>query len=173
MNEKMARINQEMTTEENEMANRVSSLPTEDGPFATDGCRRPLKIEEVVLDLISGELAANPRVAAETVQERVYLSVVNRLQAGSVPEYVAKAAANLYEELIEAISNPSIPERRITTEDFQNFLESYLWSTYSADGLSRLSAPAIYDFMTERGFTSVTIDDITTAKNQLMLDGKI
>jgi hypothetical protein len=147
----------------------VSSLPKE-GVFIMD-CKR-LPIAEVVLDLISHELQMPPFVAAETVQERVYESIVNRIQPGCIPEYVAKAAANLYEELIEATNNPSIPERKITTEDFQNFLQPYLLSTYG-DGLGRLSAIAIYEFMTVRGFTTVTVDDITVAKNQLMLDGKI
>jgi hypothetical protein len=124
-----------------------------------------MNVIDQTLETVRNCLLSEPKVAAETVREQVYKSIVDILPAGCIPENVAEAAEKLFEQLVIAQNN-SPKMRLIAEDDFKSLLSWNIMLNFN----STASVDTIYQDLIDRNMQSVTRADVEVEVEYLLTD---
>lgn len=113
-------------------------------------------MKDLVIGLLNEQLTAEKKVCQQIFEERVYLAIVDKLQAGELPEEIARAAGELYNKLLEAEFHTVQPNRTIAARDLDELIVGYIFNTFNRG----VEKETVVSEFTGRGYKSITIDDI-------------
>lgn len=124
------------------------------------------EIEMMVMDYIVEQLSQEPRVCSETIQEQVYLRIVDKLPACSITDDIASAAGELYEKLTLIDSYINEPIRITTASDFDGLIIDRIKARFT----KAATISTIYNDFVDCGFSTICEDDIQRAVDDLTVN---
>ena len=121
------------------------------------------EIELMVVDYIHEQLSKEPRVCSETIQEQVYIMIVDKLQSCSITADIALAASELYDKLSMIDYYTNEPVKIITASDFNILIIDRIKAKFTKTA----TISTIYNDFVDCGLSAINEDDIQRAVDYL------